>query len=89
MKEDTFELGLGETLAFAFKLLDLGGQGATLAELVLDEDFAGLDPGVVVADNVLVLDQSGVSKHLIHGGALLVGIAANGISRHLRKQKIY
>ena len=33
-----------------------------------------LDPTVVISDNVLVLHQSGVSEHLVHGHLLVVAV---------------
>ena len=79
------ELGLGELLVGLPELLDLGGQGSSLAELVLDVDSSLLDPRVVVADHVLVLHQGGVGEHLVHHHPLSVGRAVDLLLRHLQR----
>ena len=85
VEQDALQLGLGEPLARVPELVDFRGQAAPLAILVLDVDSTGLDPGVVVAHHVLVLDQGRVGEHFVHGHALLVCIAMDLVSGDLEK----
>jgi hypothetical protein len=87
VKQDSLELSLRKPPSHLPVFLDQICERPSLAVLVLDVDVSLLHPGVVVPDHVLVLHQGRVREHLVHGDALLVGVAVDLIAGHLLKKK--